>query len=121
MDLVQIITNICVVIAAYLIGSLSPSILIAKLKGVEITKEGSGNAGATNSLRVLGKKLGFCVFLLDFLKGFVVVLLAGLFFGEFASYCASIAVVVGHIFSIYHKFRAGKGVSTSVGTIFAIN
>lgn len=121
MDILEIVIDICVVIAAYLIGSLSPSILIAKLKGIEITKEGSGNAGATNSLRVLGKKLGICVFLLDFIKGFVVVLLAGIFFGEFASYCASIAVVLGHIFSLYHKFRAGKGVSTSIGSIFAIN
>lgn len=119
--MMNILICICVCIAAYLVGSLSPSFLIAKLKGIEITKEGSGNAGATNSFRVLGKKLGACVFLLDFLKGFAVVFISALIFGEIISYCAFIAVVVGHVFSVYHKFCAGKGVSTSIGSIFAIN
>lgn len=69
-----------VIIDSYLIGSISPSILIARAKRKNILKEGSCNAGATNAIRVLGLKLGLCVFFLDVLKGFIMPFVCSLFF-----------------------------------------
>lgn len=117
----EIIIYICVAVGAYLIGSISPAIRISKFKGKDIMKEGSGNAGATNAVRVLGWKLGSCVFSLDFIKGFLTTFLVGVFLGSFASYIAAVAVVTGHVFSVYHKFKAGKGVAPSIGVVFAVD
>lgn len=117
----DIIVYTCVAVLAYLIGSISPAIKIAKFNGKNIMKEGSGNAGATNAARVLGTKMGLCVFVLDFLKGFFVTLAVYFFFGSFASYVASVAVVVGHVFSVFYKFKAGKGVAPSIGVAFAVD
>lgn len=117
----ELIINIVIAVLAYLIGSLSPSIFISKLKGKDILKEGSGNAGATNAVRVLGPKLGLCVFSLDFIKGFLVTFLSLTLIGNSAAYVASVAVIAGHIFSVFHKFHAGKGVAPSIGVIFAVN
>lgn len=119
--MIQIFVHILVFICAYLIGSLSPAILISKLKGKNIMKEGSGNAGATNAVRVLGWPLGLCVFGLDLLKGFVTTFLVLMFLGSFISYIAGIGVIIGHIFSVFHKFRAGKGVAPSIGVVFAVD
>lgn len=112
---------ICVGVVAYFIGSLSPAILISKIKGKNIMKEGSGNAGATNAVRVLGWSLGLCVFGLDLLKGFLTTFLVWIIFGTFCSYIAGIGVIVGHIFSVFHKFKAGKGVAPSIGVAFAVD
>lgn len=117
---IYLIYIICAIVS-YLIGSLSPAILISKLKGKNIMKEGSGNAGATNAVRVLGLKFGICVFALDFLKGFLITFLIAWLFGNFCAYISSIAVIVGHIFSVFHKFRAGKGVAPSIGVVFAVD
>ena len=115
-----LIYSLCAIFA-YLIGSLSPAILISKIKGKNIMKEGSGNAGATNAVRVLGIKLGLCVFALDFIKGFFVTFVISLIFGNIASYICAVAVIIGHIYSVFHKFKAGKGVAPSIGVIFAVN
>ena len=117
----DILIYICVGVVAYLIGSLSPAILISKIKGKNIMKEGSGNAGATNAVRVLGWGLGICVFGLDLLKGFLTTFLAWILFGAFCSYIAAIGVILGHIFSVFHKFKAGKGVAPSIGAVFAVD
>lgn len=117
----DIVIYIFTIFIAFLIGSISPAIQISKLKDVDIMKEGSGNAGATNVVRVLGLKFGLCVFILDFLKGFLVTFIILLIFGTTASYIASVVVVIGHIFSIFHRFKAGKGVASSIGTVFAID
>lgn len=111
---------ICIVIG-YLIGSLSPSIYLSKFKGVDIKSKGSKNAGSTNVLRVLGIKVAAIVFILDLLKGFVTVLLVGLIVGQPASYFAGVGAILGHCFSLYHKFRAGKGVATGFGVMLAVN
>lgn len=116
-----LIIDIVAGILAYLIGSLSPAILISKLNGKDIMKEGSGNAGATNAFRVLGPKWGSLVFLLDFLKGFITTFLVFSFLGYMTGYIVGIALIVGHIFSIFHKFKAGKGVAPSIGVVFAID
>ncbi|MBK5253761.1 MAG: glycerol-3-phosphate 1-O-acyltransferase PlsY [Peptostreptococcaceae bacterium] len=114
---------ICVllILLAYLLGNISPSTLIGKMKGVDIKKEGSGNAGTTNALRVLGAKAGVLTFALDILKGFIAVWLA-LQFSTF--YCACIcviAVMLGHIWPVIYKFKGGKGVATAIGATLAIN
>ena len=114
-------------IVAYLIGSISPSILLAKSKGIDIRQEGSGNAGTTNALRVLGKKAAVATLILDILKGVAAVLL-GTFvmsnFGEFAaaqtSYLCAAGVTIGHIYPLYFKFKGGKGIATAFGALTAL-
>ena len=116
-------TNILLLTLAYLIGALPFSILAGKLlKGIDIREHGSGNAGATNTFRVLGKKAGIPVLFLDVLKGFLAVSLAH--YSEFGSdtemfinisLAYGIAAVLGHVFPVYVGFRGGKGVATLLG------
>ena len=108
------------IVLAYLIGAIPMSIIVGKLtKGVDIRNYGSGNPGTTNAIRVLGRKLGMVVFLLDVLKGgFVIFLIrVGLFeLSEvFHPLVYGIAAAVGHIFPVFLKFKGGKAVATSVG------
>lgn len=104
-------------ILAYLIGSLLFAKLIASIKGVDISKIGSKNPGATNIARALGFRWGLVVFLLDASKGLLPTLLAKHFYGpESLTYAlTAIASVLGHNFPIYYGFRGGKGVATSFG------
>ena len=116
-------TNILLLTLAYLIGALPFSILAGKLlKGIDIREHGSGNAGATNTFRVLGKKAGIPVLFLDVLKGFLAVSLAH--YSQFGSdtemfinisLAYGIAAVLGHVFPVYVGFRGGKGVATLLG------
>lgn len=115
-------------LVAYLIGSISPSILLARSKGIDIREEGSGNAGTTNTLRVLGKQAAVITLVLDIGKGVLATLL-GYFvmsaYGEFAaaqtSYLCAVGVICGHIFPVYFKFKGGKGIATAFGAITAVN
>lgn len=113
-------------VAAYLLGSISPSIMISKaLHGTDIRKKGSGNAGATNILRTFGKKEAAVVFAADFLKGFVATLAALLFVRYYpipyeCVYFAGFFVQLGHCFPVYHRFRGGKGVATAAGAATCI-
>ena len=113
--------------ASYLIGSISSAILVGRIiSGDDIRSHGSGNAGATNTLRTMGKKTAAIVLLFDILKGVVVVLLAKLMSGlaqdpNLFIQLAAIAVIVGHNFPIYYGFKGGKGVATSLGVITVIN
>lgn len=108
---------------AYLIGGFPTSAIAGKLKGIDITKHGSGNAGATNALRVLGTKIGVTVMLIDALKGAGVILLGRWIVSSFASvepnqvYDITLGItgILGHVFSIYLKFKGGKGVATAAG------
>ncbi|MDX1949037.1 MAG: glycerol-3-phosphate 1-O-acyltransferase PlsY [Rickettsiales bacterium] len=111
---------------AYLLGSVAFGVIITRLLGLgDITKKGSGNIGATNVVRVAGKKIGGIVFLLDFLKG----LLPAFIYKSFllssetsvALYLIAFASVIGHILPIWHKFKGGKGVATGFGAILAID
>ncbi|MDO5329191.1 MAG: glycerol-3-phosphate 1-O-acyltransferase PlsY [Coriobacteriia bacterium] len=118
MEIVKIV--ICIIFA-YLLGSISPAIRISKAYGIDIMKEGSGNAGSTNVLRVMGPKYAAMVFALDVLKG-VIATLAPLFLvGDIAGYWASVAVLLGHCFPIFHKFKAGKGVAPGLGAMLAVD
>ena len=112
---------------AYLIGSIPWAFILGKLKGMDIRKHGSGNVGATNARRVLGKKIGILCFFLDFLKGFLPV--ASILFlckknilsisSDYAFIIVAFAVIAGHIWPIYLKFKGGKGVSTMAGILLA--
>ena len=119
-----------VVIVSYLIGSIPFGFLIGKLRGIDIRRQGSGNIGATNVTRVVGPLYGKLCFFLDFLKG---VLPSGtaLFLTEQAHMVedpyrllpalATFAVVAGHIWPVYLKFKGGKGISTAAGAILPLS
>lgn len=110
-------------IAAYLIGSLSTSIILSKyLKFEDPRNTGSGNAGATNVLRSAGKKAALYVLAGDAAKGFIAVLLARLLGMEGAVLgLVALAAVLGHIFPVFFQFKGGKGVATALGTVFGLN
>lgn len=109
------------VLAAFLIGSLNPATMIARLLGKDLASSGSGNPGATNAGRVLGRKWGVVVGVLDVLKGLVPTFVAGHLFGAHAAYAVGIAAVLGHIWSPYLKGRGGKGVATTLGAILGVH
>ena len=114
--------KIFLIILSYLLGSISTSIIICRLKKVDITSIGSGNAGATNTVRALGKKYGAIVLVLDILKGLIPTLIAKLLSPNSLTLpiCCSFAVVAGHVFPIYFNFKGGKGAATIIGTICVI-
>ncbi|MBG9784490.1 glycerol-3-phosphate 1-O-acyltransferase PlsY [Shouchella lehensis] len=118
----MIITTIFFVLFSYLLGSVSFSYLIAKkIKKIDIRKEGSGNAGATNTLRVLGVGPAITVLLLDVVKGVLPVLLAMLFTdAAFVHVLTGFAAILGHNWPIYFGFRGGKGVATSMGVLVSL-
>ena len=103
---------IIALIFGYLLGSIPFGFLIAKAHGVCIFEVGSGNPGATNVLRILGKKSGYTVFALDALKGILAVIL-GLQMQY--PYIALLAALIGHSFSCWIHFKGGKGVATLIG------
>ncbi|MGJ3243641.1 MAG: glycerol-3-phosphate 1-O-acyltransferase PlsY [Opitutales bacterium] len=111
-------------LAGYLLGSVSFAVLVAKARGVDIFQAGSGNPGATNVKRVLGRKAGNLVFMLDFLKGAVATgwpLLAPVeTTAPVAAICGLLGAILGHSFSCFLKFRGGKGVATTMGGLLAL-
>ncbi|MGE4282643.1 MAG: glycerol-3-phosphate 1-O-acyltransferase PlsY [Clostridia bacterium] len=107
---------------AYLLGSVNSSILVGRLwANIDIRKHGSGNAGATNILRTLGKAAAVVVLLGDVLKGILGVIVGNYFGGEIGALAAGIACVVGHNYPIYFGFKGGKGILTSAAVIFMIH
>lgn len=109
------------VAVAYLIGNISPATILGKLYGVDIKKAGSGNAGTTNVLRVLGWKAALCTLAIDVTKGLVAVNLGSHNCGTLGAQLCFIAVVYGHIFPVFYKFKGGKGVATSFGAALAVD
>ncbi len=124
-----------IIILSYLVGSIPTSIIISKLtRGIDIREHGSGNAGGTNVMRVLGWKQGLLVIILDALKGaFAVVVIARLHYGglpfqnispfddfTLVQIIAGIAAVIGHIWTVFAGFRGGKGIATALGMLIMI-
>jgi len=118
-----------IVVVSYLLGSVPIGYIIGKVAGVDIRKSGSGNIGATNVLRVLGKKYGYAVFFLDALKGFAAVRIclalvsttpAARAYADFFALLGAVVCVVGHAFPIWLGFKGGKGVATSAGVIIGL-
>lgn len=114
--------KIGIFVLAYILGSIPTAAWYAKyFHNIDITKHGSGNSGATNSMRVLGKKAGIIVLIIDVLKGFLLVFLFNLYFEEsFQAFLLGIVAILGHIFSIFLRFKGGKGIATSLGVILAV-
>jgi glycerol-3-phosphate acyltransferase PlsY len=113
------ILPLAAIVISYFLGNISPSILIGKAMGVDIRKEGSGNAGTTNTLRVIGKKAAAAVLAIDVLKGVAAVLLGRYIGGqELAMYCG-LVVFLGHIWPAAFGFRGGKGIATAFGVALA--
>jgi len=108
-------------ITSYLLGSIPFGVIVAKFFKIDITKYGSGNIGATNVLRTLGALPGLIVLLLDLLKGTLAACLGMLFLKDAALVvlCA-LAVVLGHMFSIFIGFKGGKGAAVGLGILLAI-
>jgi acyl phosphate:glycerol-3-phosphate acyltransferase len=115
-----------ILILSYLIGSVPWGYLLAGSKGIDIRQQGSGNIGAANVARVMGKKWGYLVFLFDFLKGFLSVKVAAMISAYFladhilASAVAGIACVLGHDYPIWLRFKGGKGIATLAGAVLAL-
>ena len=112
-----------VVVVGYLLGSISFAVLIARSRGVDIFKVGSGNPGATNVKRTLGSKLGNLVFILDALKGVVAAgwpLLLGSDYGLALALWGLGGAILGHSFSVFLGFRGGKGVATTMGGVLVL-
>lgn len=117
------------VLLAYLIGSIPSAVWIGKaLYGIDVRKHGSGNAGATNVIRVLGYKAGIPVLLFDVFKGWFAVFLTSLFPDQgltpdqlvFIEISAGVAAALGHVFPVFAGFRGGKGVGTMAGVGIAL-
>ena len=116
-------------VVGYLLGSFPAGYIAGRLAGVDVRSVGSGNIGATNVLRVLGKRWGYPVFLIDAFKGFAAVRLAFLFvtywpeakpYAEYFAILAAIMSVGGHSFPVWLRFKGGKGVATSAGALIGL-
>ncbi|QSZ27946.1 glycerol-3-phosphate acyltransferase [Aceticella autotrophica] len=114
--------RVLAVVIAYLIGGINSAYLISKyIKKIDVRNYGSGNAGATNVMRILGVKAAVFVFLLDVLKGIIAVSIGRYLCGETGALLSGIAVVCGHNWPIFLNFKGGKGIATSLGVILIIN
>lgn len=117
-----------VAVLSYLIGSFPTSILVGKhLKGIDIREHGSGNAGGTNVLRTLGWKAGISVILIDVAKGWVATYYIaelgyenGMISPLLVQILAGVSAIIGHVYTIFAKFKGGKGVGTAAGMLIAI-
>ncbi|GAA6527144.1 glycerol-3-phosphate 1-O-acyltransferase PlsY [Intrasporangium sp. DVR] len=109
------------VVVAFLIGSVNPATIVARLLGQDLTASGSGNPGATNAGRVLGRRWGVLVGVLDVLKGLVPTFFAGQWFGAHAAYLVGLAAILGHIWSPFLRGRGGKGVATTLGAMLGVH
>jgi glycerol-3-phosphate acyltransferase PlsY len=112
----EVLIAVGLVVLGYLFGSLSPSVFLGRaFKGLDVRHHGSGNAGTTNAFRVLGKRLGVSVFILDILKGVIPVVLARYLSSPLVTVFVAFACVMGHQYSIFLRGRGGKGVATGAG------
>ncbi|WP_316607352.1 glycerol-3-phosphate 1-O-acyltransferase PlsY [uncultured Ruminococcus sp.] len=131
-----IMRTIATMLIAYLLGSLSPAIIITKLKtGKDIRKMGSGNAGFTNVLRSVGTGPAVATIICDYLKGIIAVLIgwwifsnltvtndvAPLEYVKYGRYLAGMCVIIGHVFPLYYGFRGGKGVVTANALMLVVD
>ena len=118
-----------IAIVAYLIGSINFSVILSKkMAGFDVREKGSGNAGTTNMLRSVGKKAAAITLVCDILKGVVAILIAMIMNkifkdsnGALLVQIAGVAVILGHTFPIFFKFKGGKGVATSLGVLIMSN
>ena len=124
------LTNVITLLAAYIMGSIPSAVWIGKIfYGIDVREYGSGNAGATNTFRVLGKKAGIPVMVIDIMKGYAAVQLATLIGNylpgtqQFVNFklTLGIAALMGHIFPVLAGFRGGKGIATLLGIVSGVH
>ncbi|MBZ4666599.1 glycerol-3-phosphate 1-O-acyltransferase PlsY [Mahella sp.] len=110
------------IIIGYLIGSISTALIVGRTLGrIDIRQYGSGNAGATNIARVLGKRAGAITLVFDLLKGVIAVLIGRWLGGQWGAVLAGMAAIIGHNWPVYFQFRGGKGVATTLGAALVIS
>jgi glycerol-3-phosphate acyltransferase PlsY len=123
------LTLAAIATVSYLLGSIPAGYLVGRMAGIDIRKAGSGNIGATNVTRVLGKRYGYPVFAMDFVKGLAAVILSiliakhthpGWFSPDLFGITAAVSSVIGHSFPVWLRFKGGKGVATSAGALFGL-
>ena len=110
-------------VVAYLIGTISPSLIIATIKKKDIRAHGTGNLGASNTTILLGWKWGVLVGVIDILKSFIPITVVKLLLGEYTllPYIVAACAILGHIFPFYMKFKGGKGLATYFGAMLGLN
>lgn len=108
------------VIPAYFLGTFPSAVMVARTKGIDITKVGSGNPGASNVSRIMGRKWGVMVFALDALKGIIPAAVGMVLAGDKVAYGMIAASVLGHMFPVTRGFKGGKGVATMAGAMFVM-
>lgn len=115
--------NLLLVLFAYLYGSVLFGEHIARAKGIDLRSVGSGNVGATNVGRALGKKYALLVFFLDLSKGLLPMVLARLYYGleSWTAFFVGLASLLGHMYPVFHNFKGGKGVATSFGVLIGVS
>ena len=120
-DSTTIVALLIVIVVSYLIGSIPTGLLLGKMYGIDVRNEGSGNIGATNLYRTVGRKVGIITLLGDCLKGLLPVILVkcSSLPPEFAAW-VGLAAFCGHVFSVFLKFKGGKGVATALGVFLAL-
>ncbi len=112
----------------YLLGGVQSAILVGRLKGIDIREQGSGNAGTTNTIRVMGKKFGAVVLVIDILKAVLAIWIAKLIFGPsheeakiLIELYSGIGAILGHSYPLFFGFKGGKGIATTAGTLIGID
>lgn len=111
-------------VIGYLFGGIQTAILYGKIKGIDITQHGSGNPGTTNTMRVLGKKAGIIVLLIDILKAILAIVIARMLFPDhnlLVGLYSGIGAIVGHSYPLFFKFKGGKGIATAAGTLIGVD
>jgi acyl phosphate:glycerol-3-phosphate acyltransferase len=119
---------VLIVVCGYLIGSIPAGYMAGRLAGIDIRQLGSGNIGATNVVRTLGKKYGYPVFVFDFAKGLLAVIIGFLLAAfspatigrDLCGILGGVSAVLGHTYPVWLNFKGGKGVATSLGVLFAL-
>lgn len=112
---------IIVIFFSYLIGAIPTGLLVSRRYNLDIRKHGSGNIGATNTIRLMGKRAGIVVGFIDILKGALPTLIALLYGGDLLGVIAGISAVIGHSYSVFANFKGGKSVLTGAGVVLVFN
>lgn len=123
MEPMDALLAVVVVVVSYFLGTFPSALIVAKRGGIDVTKEGSGNPGTSNVVRLLGWKYGAVVFLADVLKGSISVALAWWVTGDrvtMLGFGCAYAAVIGHTYPITRKFKGGKGVATGGGSMYVL-
>ena len=114
------VVALCLIPLAYLLGTFPSAALVARSRGIDITKAGSGNPGASNTTRLLGWKLGLVVLLADIGKGAIAAGVGLALDGHRGAYVLGVAAVLGHVFPVTRRFKGGRGVATAAGALVVV-